>query len=331
MPINKLLEEIETDIADIKEKIFDYNPTNIVPSVQDTSLTFDSGVSKYGKIINTCVLFVDIRNSVELNRKHHTQTMGRIYSSFAKSILKIAKYHNGSVRNIIGDRVMVVFPSIGCFKNSIDCAVSINHSQKIIRDKFKEVDIKYGIGIDYGELKVIKVGLRRTGTENFDNKNLVWVGYPANIASRLTDIANKTIDTQIVEVNYYPYNHSSLFSGLGLGSGIFGMSQRIEPSKKIFKDYPTKKIHNLEDFGKSINYNDTLGITYSNGKLIDFKKIEHKIKYEPILMTEVVYNGLKKDDPERNSIKKNLWTKKTDHNIKNVTSAIYEGNIIWIV
>jgi len=331
MPIKELLEEIESDISDIKNQIFDYRETENVPSVHDASLTFESGEAKYGKIINTYVLFVDIRNSVELNRKHHTQTMGRIYSSFAKSILKIAKYHKGSVRNIIGDRVMVVFPSENCFKNAVDCAVSINHSQKIMRNKFKDVDINYGIGIDYGELKVIKVGLRRKGIENFDNKNLVWVGYPANIASRLTDIANKTIKTQMVEVNYYPYNYGSLFSDLGLGSGIFGMSQSIQPSKKIFLDNPTKKFHTLEDFGKSINYDNILGITYSNGKLIDFKKIEHKIKYEPILMTEAVYNGLKKEDPERNSIKKNLWTKITDHNIKNVNSTIYEGNIIWII
>jgi adenylate cyclase len=57
------------------------------------------------------VLFVDIRNSVKLNEKHQTQTMGRIYTAFTKAILKIAYHHNGFVRNIIGDRVMIVFSS----------------------------------------------------------------------------------------------------------------------------------------------------------------------------------------------------------------------------
>jgi len=324
MPINELLEEIENDISDIKDKIFDYRETVNVPSVHDTSLTFESGKAKYGKIIKTCVLFVDIRNSVELNKKHHTQTMGRIYSSFAKSVLKIAKHHNGSVRNIIGDRVMVVFPSENCFKNAVDCAVSINHSQKIIRDKFTDIDINYGIGIDYGELKVIKVGLRRKGSENFDNKNLVWVGYPANIASRLTDNANKTLDTEIVEVNYYPYN---FFGNTGLGS-ILGFPQG---TRKIYSDHLSKKTHTVEEFGKTIDYNETLGTTYKHGKLISFKKKKKKQKFEPILITEAVFKGLKQNDPERNSIKKNLWTKIENHNIKNVNTLIYEANLIWII
>ena len=324
MPVKELLEEIERDISDIKDKVFDYIETKNVPSVHDTSLTFESGEAKYGKIINTCVLFVDIRNSVELNRRHHTQTMGRIYSAFAKSILKIAKFHYGTVRNIIGDRVMVVFPAENCFKNAVNCAVSINHSQGIIRSKFRDVDIKYGIGIDYGELKVIKVGLRRKGTENFDNKNLVWIGYPANIASRLTDYANKTLDTEMVEVNYYPYN---FFSGSILGS-ILGLSQTTD---KIFSDFPAKKIHTIEDFGKSIDYNKTLGITYKNGKLISFQKIEKKLKFEPILITEAVFKGLKQNNPERNSIKKNLWRKIENHNIPNVNTTIYEADLKWII
>lgn len=37
----------------------------------------------------------------------------------------------------------------------------------------------------------MKVGIVTKGAENDDNKGLVWVGYPANFASRLTDCANK--------------------------------------------------------------------------------------------------------------------------------------------
>ncbi len=321
MQINSLLDEIETDIRDIKSQIFDYNSTNDVPSVKDGSLTFESGEAKYGKIINTCVLFVDIRNSVELNRKHQTQTMGRIYTAFVKSVLRIAKCHKGKVRNIIGDRVMVVFPSKNCFTNAVDCAISINHSQKVMNKVFSNVDIKYGIGIDYGEMKVVKVGLRRQGTENSDNKNLVWGGYPANIASRLTDVANKGVE--MVAVNYYPYNHRYFFPHFN----PFSNSSLIEKEDNMFLDNPTTKIQTLEEFGKLIDYSNVSGITYSKGKLINFKKFN--VKYKSILMTESVYNGFKSENPDRKSIKESFWEQKQNHNIKNVTSSIYEGNIIW--
>src|SRR5690606_30856544 len=215
--MKEILSEIEADIRDIKVKNFQYTSTKEVPSRHDTSLTFERGVDKIGKEIETCVLYVDIRKSVELNRIHHTQTMGRIYTAFSKAMLKIARYHKGYVRNIIGDRVMIVFPKDNCYTNAVDCAISIYHiSHYLINKVFTEVDFKCGIGIDYGTLKVIKVGLPRRGAEGFDNKNLVWVGYPANIASRLTDVANKSVDNSQVKVKYYPTNFSHLFPPIGM-------------------------------------------------------------------------------------------------------------------
>lgn len=320
-----IIDEITADVLDIKNKNFQYSKTNLVPSIHDTSLTFERDQDKIGKEIETCVLYVDIRNSVELNRKHHTQTMGRIYSIFSKSMLKLAKHHGGSVRNIIGDRVMIVFPSKDCFTNAVNCAISIHHvSEYIINSNFKEVEFKCGIGIDYGSLKVVKVGLHRKGTENIDNKNLVWVGYPANIASRLTDVANKTINNSSVKVTYYPHNFGNMF---GLTS-IFG-EQPIKKSNAFYLDTATTKIHTNEEFAKSLSFNNTLGVCYSGGKLIRFDKIESKIEFPPILMTPVVYNGFKKANPARICITGNFWEEIANHQIKNVATSIYGGTVHW--
>lgn len=323
--MRQILDEIAADVIDMKNKNFQYSPTNLVPNRHDTSLTFERGVDKVGKEIETCVLYVDIRNSVELNRKHNTQTMGRIYSIFSKSMLKIAKHHGGSVRNIIGDRVMIVFPSKDCFTNAVDCAISIHHvSEYIINLYFKEIDFKCGIGIDYGLLKVVKVGLHRKGAENVDNKNLVWVGYPANIASRLTDIANKKINNSSVKVTYNPHNFRNIF---GL-SGITG-SQPIKKSNDFYLDTVATKIHTNEEFAKSLSYNNILGIGYSGGKLIRFDKIESSIDFPPILMTPSVYNGFKKANPTRICITENFWEEISNHQIKNVTTNIFGGTVNW--
>jgi adenylate cyclase len=321
-----ILNEIEMDIVDIKTKNFQHITTKEVPSRHDSSLTFERGVDKKGKEIETCILYVDIRNSVELNRKHHTQTMGRIYTAFSKAMLKIAKYHSGYVRNIIGDRVMIVFPKENCYTNAVDCAISIYHiSHYIINKVFNDVDFKCGIGIDYGNLKVIKVGLPRRGSEGFDNKNLVWVGYPANIASRLTDVGNKSIDNSKVKVKYYPTNFSHLFPPLEM----FGQFERS--SVKPYLDFPSEDLLTNEEFAKKLTFNEILGISYSGGKLIRFDKIESKIDFPAILMTSRVFSGFKAANPTRKSVVNDYWKKIDNHNIKNVDVDIYGGIINWVI
>lgn len=330
MAVLQIIEEINADISDIKNKGFKYITTNQVPSRHDTVLTFERDEDKVGKEINTCVLYVDIRNSVELNKKHHTHTMGRIYSIFSKSILKLAKHHNGSVRNIIGDRVMVVFPCDNCFSNAVNCAISINHISRDINRCFTDVDFKCGIGIDYGTLKVIKVGLHRKGTENIDNKNLVWVGYPANLASRLTDVANKIIDYSFVDVSYYPNNFSGLFGIPSISPLLSLFPQRRERGREsTFQETATTKRHSLEDFAKCLSYNDTLGVCYSDGKLIKFEEKKSHIEYPAILMTEAVFNGFKKAESTRDDIVNNYWKEITNHQIKNIASKVFGSNLTW--
>ena len=321
--MKNILNEIETDIIDIKAKNFRYVSTSHVPSRHDTSLTFERGVEKVGKEIQTCVLYVDIRNSVDLNKRHHSQTMGRIYTVFSKSMLKIARYHNGCVRNIIGDRVMIVFPKENCYTNAVNCAISINHISGQINNLFTEVDFKCGIGIDYGNLKVVKVGLHRRGQEGFDNKNLVWVGYPANIASRLTDVANKTVENSRIKVSYFPFN---LFFRIPT-SGIFDLP--MKNPKSLYSETPREEIVSNEEFAKKLTFNSESNITYGGGKLIRFDKIESKNHFRPILMTARVFTGFKSENPNRKCIKENLWQKIKNHNIKNVDMDVFEGNVTW--
>ncbi len=322
--MKEVLTEITGDVLDIRTKSFQYTKATLVPSRHDPTLTFERGASKVGKEIETCVLYVDIRNSVALNVQHHTQTMGRIYTAFSKSMLKIAKHHNGRVRNIIGDRVMIVFPSQNCFLNAIQCAISINHiSERIIKGIFKEVDFRCGIGIDYGPLKVVKVGLHRLGSEGFDNKNLVWVGHPANIASRLTDVANKTIDHSGIKVNYYPYNPPFFISH----APLFGV--QIEKSNEMYQRSPKEVILTNEEFAKKLSFSDVLGTSYCDGKLIRFDKIGGNTAYPAIMMTGAVYNGLKSASPTNEIIVKNFFTKIDNHKIKDIKCDVYGGVAHW--
>ena len=291
MSLNSLINNIETDVNDILKIDFSYIKTNNVPNSEDTILTFEPSTGKKGKELNSCVLYADIRDSVALTQKHNVQTMGKIYTAFTKSILKVANYHNGFVRNIIGDRVMIVFPEENCFTNAVHYAISINHiATKVINQKFN-VDFKCGIGIDYGILRIIKVGIQKQGNERHTNKNLIWVGEPANIASRLTDVANKTIEEEYYEVVRHPFDFLKHFGG-GLIDSLLG----TKTDRSQQPDYLEKKEtveQSPERFADSISLLNNGELYYAGGKLVKFSKKVKSHSYPAILITESVYKGYK--------------------------------------
>lgn len=312
MGVKNILSEIEKDIADVAGTKFDYTNTKFVPSTNDSGLSYERGTNKRGKILKTCVLYVDIRESVALTSKHHSITMGRIYTSFTKAIIKVARHHSGHTRNIIGDRVMIVFPEERCFTNAVECAISINHiAKKIFPSKFPGVDFKCGIGIDFGELKILKVGIQRNGTESAENKGLVWTGYPANVASRLTDMGNKTVNDLRYIVKYYPIN----------------MSWKVGANVPLY--FPTPRLDNIseEQFAKAIHVHTTGEMFYVGGKMITFERKMESFTFKPILITQAVLTGYKAEAP---SFDPSFWSEQT-HQIKNVSGKVFGGDIHWLI
>lgn len=325
------LQEINDGIKDVMSTsfMFDVNCTN-VPHYSDSGLTFESGKTKKGKTIETCVLFVDIRNSVALNQKYPKETMGKIYTSFVKSVLWCADYHNGSVRNIIGDRVMIVFPPKDCYTNAVDCAISINTIASRIIKRFYS-DFECGIGIDFGTMHVHKTGIIKQGNDASSYKNLIWIGRPANIASRLTDVANKEETFVVYQVKRHPRNIFYLFPGL---KNIFPFSPRHSISSSTNDESPyldTIETVNLSplEFADSIGQYSSGDIYVKNGKMISFEKKEERKKNEAILMTKNVYDGFVKANPTRISVQKKLW-KEIDLKIKDYTGKVYGGGIYWL-
>lgn len=328
MAVKTILDEIEKDVIDVTKTNFVHNITSFVPSLTDNQLTYERGIEKKGKTIKTCVLFVDIRNSVALTEKHHNQTMGRIYTAFTKAVLKIARHHRGHIRNIIGDRVMIVFPVENCFTNAVECAISINHiAQNVINKHFTGVDFKCGIGIDYGELRVIKVGIQRNGTENGENKGLIWVGYPANFASRLTDSANKIITEDYFEVLRNPINPRAIKPMFDIAA-MFGGVSSYDPNAPYYLTSRETVEMTTEEFANSISSFRDGELYMSGGKFITFSKKKRIINYSNILMTEVVYKGFKSVNPQSKILKDNLLSEQRN-NIKNISSKVFGGNITW--
>lgn len=310
------IDNINSVIDDWKTTSFTFNSKSSVPGLDDQNLTYGNGEEKKGVEINTCVLFVDIRNSVQLTKDKQVQTLGKIYSVFTQCVLLAAQYEGGYVRNIIGDRVMVVFPPDECFKKAVYCAISINQIASQINKKFDNFEFKCGIGVDYGKLSVMKVGIQKKGPENDDNKGLVWVGYPANFASRLTDCANKefTDVTYKVDGEFYEY-HPFESPLLGFrGSGW----------------YRKTKAYTAEKFASDITYSQKGMSLSSCRRLNSITKEENKYTYKPILLSDKVYQGYAKAVPDADDMKdeKLKWEKQI-RKIRDIEFDVWGNNLVW--
>lgn len=201
---------------------------------------------------------------------------------------------------------MVVFDKEECFRNAIDTAVLMNSVSKYILNKrITSTEFKCGIGIDYGKMLITKSGAIRQGEEKEFYRSLVWLGKPANTASRLTDVANKTEAWNIPGVrqgNYYPYTNKWHWS-----------DATYEEFIDALEETGSRHLRHKDDYFHSF-YKTSLG---------PFSRTN-----SPILMTQAVYDGLRIDHPD-NEYVKNKWFQKKDITIRDYDGVVYGGDVIF--
>ncbi len=309
MSLKDFFKEIDLEVGAVVSNDFqiEVTETDYVPSFDDPNITYDNLDNKVKKCkrLESCVLYVDMRDSTKISAAKRPATLAKIYSSFVRSMIAAARYYEGHVRNIIGDRVMVVFDKEHCFEKAIDTAILMNSiSKHILNKRIRDIDFRCGIGIDYGKMLIAKAGAVRRGTEKEFYRSLVWLGKPANVASRLTDIANKTTTTvteKICQGNHYPLTNK--WSWLNKT-----YEQFIDDLEPTYSRYLKHKDNYFSSFFKtSSTYNYTPS---------------------PILMTEAVFSGLKRENSNRPSIINNWW-KEQSLNVRDYDGKIFGGDIIF--
>lgn len=177
--------------ADIERRIkadlggnFHINNTWKVPAVQDL------GLGKQGRLIETAILYADMRKSSDIAEDHRRQTAAKVYKTFLYSMARVARSVGGEIRSYDGDRIMVVFPparnkpKAACNKAVTTALRMAWCLQELVEPMLRGYDsVDCGIGIAYGKLLVVKAGIG--GPPH--NNALVWVGRPANLAARLSE------------------------------------------------------------------------------------------------------------------------------------------------
>lgn len=283
----------------------DLSKANIVPSLDYPGITFANFDTKSQKVkfIETCVLHIDLRHSTMLNIEKSPIILAKLYACFIRGVIKCAEFYNGEVKNIAGDRVMVLFPPDKCFENAVNAAILLHtFSSYILNRHFKDALIKCGIGIDFGKMLVAKVGTVKHGSANPEYKSLVWLGPPANIASKLADMANKSFSRPVINVaKNYPWRSNW--------------------------DWTEKEIDEFFD-GLQMTYSYPMIARFKEPFIRSFFKSVAYRSYPAILITKSVYTGFKQSCPNEESIV-NKWWKPRMLYIAGYRGIIYESSVYF--
>lgn len=311
MSLVDFLRQIDEDVRNVLADDFEIEITNtqFVPSFSDPFITYDNLTDriKKCKLLRSCVLYIDIRNSAKISVDNEADRLAKMYSAFVKNMISAARYYNGHIRNIIGDRIMVVFDRKDCFKNAFNTAILMNSiSQHIIAKNITGINFSCGIGIDFGEMLIVKTGAIRRGAETEFYRGLVWLGRPANVASRLTDLANKSFSKIKHKVHKASANNPTNTS-----EWVWHQMSASKFLDQLEHKYPNK-------------------IVSTDPRHANFFSTKYKEywSYKPILMTADFYRGLATECPENESIK-NGWITKSSKTILEYDDYLCEADVIF--
>ena len=316
MNISEFKTDVSDEVATILGASFSISltDTTTVPHSSDGAITFPNldAETQGVKVVRTTVLYVDMRRSTELSLKYHPHTVAKLYSAFVRAMTRCAGKYNGHVRGIIGDRVMILFDQKDCFQNAVNTAILINSVCKfVLNAHFKHGEVRFGIGIDYGRMLATKTGVRRHGSQQQNYRALVWLGRPANVASKLTDNANK--GEEKLEVTWVRV----AFTGNLLGGGL--TYQTVAPHEFVKQFGPRNPLtgttpHNNANFHSFTTYNQTLVTRPAT---------------PAILMSKRVYDGYKAASPLAPGIVNGWWTL-VPHTFPDVPDQVYGGGVEFI-
>lgn len=310
MNLTDLRKDIDEEVSVILSGEFSVGvvETSTVPHSGDSAITFPNIDSKGQgtKLIETTVLYIDMRRSTELSLRHKPHTVAKLYSAFVRAMTRCAAQFGGEVRGIIGDRVMVLFQPKNCFENAIDTAVLMNSvCQKIINPRFAHNEVKFGIGIDYGKMLATKTGIRRHGQAQQSYRSLVWLGRPANVASKLTDNANKPEESSDLVMLRVAYNY---------GGQLYYQEEWPHEFVRHFTWDPiTGSMRRPDAFHSFVSYE---------------KKIVMRQPTPSILMSKRVYDGFKAARADAIELQ-NKWLAEQDVQIAEYRDKIYGMDVVF--
>jgi adenylate cyclase len=178
-------EDLNSWVKDIYNTTFDVRDGQVVPESENVKL-IDGAVK-----VDATFLYADLAGSSKLAQACPWTTTAKIIRSYLFCAVKLVRAWGGEIRSFDGDRVMGVFTGDMKNTNASYCAREIDWTVTNVinpnaNEKFKSISdnsikIKHCIGIDTGESRAVRAGVR-------NNNDLIWIGKPPSFAAKLSDI-----------------------------------------------------------------------------------------------------------------------------------------------
>lgn len=141
---------------------------------------------------NCSAIFVDIRDSSGLTKRHTRPVLAKLYRSFISEMVAVL---NGSVNvrevNIVGDCVWAVYntPYTKDIDDVFSTAAQANSLKDLLNGELarKQYEtLKFGIGVEWGRALMIKAGYKGSGLNE-----VVYMGDVVNRAAHLAHEAGR--------------------------------------------------------------------------------------------------------------------------------------------
>jgi len=178
--------------------------------------TTDTVTNSQAVKLEAAFLYADLAGSAMLTRLCPWQTTAKIMRAYLDCTSRIIRAWGGEIRSFDGDRVMGVF--IGDLKNThaTNCAREIFYmvdrilapkaTSKFDSIRNNSIELKNGIGIDYGDARAVRAGIR-------NSNDLIWIGRAPSFAAKLSDIRDFPRSVYISNDVYKRLPDSSKVSG----------------------------------------------------------------------------------------------------------------------
>lgn len=191
-----LADDIKTNVADYLAGDYEVTEGRVLPSVEDVPF------GKVAKKMNLCVLYIDLRHSTDLLFLHNKQTAGKIHKAFLYTVSAVIRNFDGQIRSFNGDSVLAFWPA--SYKSEITSCVRAAMTAKWLLgvelsplfEGYEKLD--FGIGVDWGEVFIVRAGLPREA----NNNALVFIGRCVNFAVAIGEQARGPDHVEISQVTY---------------------------------------------------------------------------------------------------------------------------------
>lgn len=191
-----IVNDLENKVRDYLAGDYEVTETKTIPSVDN--VPFGNNAKK----MQLCAYCIDLRKSSELLTVHQKQTSGKIHKAFLAVASKVVLENGGEIRSFNGDSLLAFWPAY--YKNQITTAVKAAMITKWFLDirlsplfeRYEKID--FGIGIDWGDVYIVRAGIPR----DTNNNDLVFIGKCVNFATAIANQAHEPYHVEISKVTY---------------------------------------------------------------------------------------------------------------------------------